>query len=248
MPGSFVLQHALDALRFRNIGPTRGGRVDRRGRRPARPRRVLLRRRGRRRVEDRRRRHDLALHHRRPARRRPPWARWPWPTSAPNVLYAGMGETTIRTDVSHGDGVYKSTDGGRTWRHLGLADTRHIGQGARPPAEPGPGLRGGAGPRLRPQRGTRGLPFTRRRRDLGEGALQERPGRRRGPEHRPAEPRHPLRQHLAVLSQLLGAEQRRPRQRPVALQRRRRRPGRRSASTRASRRRSRARSAWRPRR
>ena len=48
--------------------------------------------------------------------------------SDPNVIYAGMGETTIRTDVSHGDGVYKSSDGGRTWKHLGLADTRHIGR------------------------------------------------------------------------------------------------------------------------
>jgi photosystem II stability/assembly factor-like uncharacterized protein len=46
----------------------------------------------------------------------------------PNVIYAGMGETTIRIDVSHGDGVYKSTDAGRTWRHMGLADTRHIGK------------------------------------------------------------------------------------------------------------------------
>ena len=44
----------------------------------------------------------------------------------PNVVFAGMGETTIRIDVSHGDGVYKSTDAGRTWRHMGLADTRHI--------------------------------------------------------------------------------------------------------------------------
>jgi photosystem II stability/assembly factor-like uncharacterized protein len=46
--------------------------------------------------------------------------------SDPSVIYVGMGETTIRTDVSHGDGVYKSTDGGQTWQHLGLADTRHI--------------------------------------------------------------------------------------------------------------------------
>jgi photosystem II stability/assembly factor-like uncharacterized protein len=43
-----------------------------------------------------------------------------------NIIYAGMGETTIRIDVSHGDGVYKSSDAGRTWAHLGLADTRHI--------------------------------------------------------------------------------------------------------------------------
>ncbi len=48
--------------------------------------------------------------------------------SDPHVIYAGMGETTIRIDVSHGDGVYKSSDGGRTWRHLGLAATRHIGK------------------------------------------------------------------------------------------------------------------------
>lgn len=48
--------------------------------------------------------------------------------SDPNVIYAGMGETTIRIDVSHGDGVYKSTDAGRSWQHMGLADTRHIGK------------------------------------------------------------------------------------------------------------------------
>ena len=48
--------------------------------------------------------------------------------SDPNVIYAGMGESTIRIDVSHGDGVYKSSDAGRSWQHLGLTDTRHIGK------------------------------------------------------------------------------------------------------------------------
>ncbi|MGI9060661.1 MAG: WD40/YVTN/BNR-like repeat-containing protein [Ktedonobacteraceae bacterium] len=48
--------------------------------------------------------------------------------SDPNVIYAGMGEATIRGNVSHGDGVYKSTDMGKTWIHLGLEDTRHIGK------------------------------------------------------------------------------------------------------------------------
>jgi len=48
--------------------------------------------------------------------------------SDPNVIYAGMGESCIRSDVSHGDGVYRSGDGGRTWTHCGLADTRHIGE------------------------------------------------------------------------------------------------------------------------
>ncbi len=46
----------------------------------------------------------------------------------PNVIYVGTGEATIRGDVSWGDGVYKSTDGGKTWRNVGLRDTHHIGQ------------------------------------------------------------------------------------------------------------------------
>jgi len=44
-----------------------------------------------------------------------------------NVIYVGMGEHCVRdVTVSHGDGVYKSTDGGATWRNIGLAATRHI--------------------------------------------------------------------------------------------------------------------------
>ncbi|MCB0037833.1 MAG: hypothetical protein KDE51_27560, partial [Anaerolineales bacterium] len=45
-----------------------------------------------------------------------------------NVIYAGTGETSIRIDVSHGDGVYKSTDAGQSWQHMGLSETRHIGE------------------------------------------------------------------------------------------------------------------------
>ncbi|MTB50783.1 glycosyl hydrolase [Lewinella sp. W8] len=44
-----------------------------------------------------------------------------------NVLYVGMGEHAPRgVMTSHGDGVYKSTDAGRSWKHLGLAATKHI--------------------------------------------------------------------------------------------------------------------------
>jgi photosystem II stability/assembly factor-like uncharacterized protein len=46
--------------------------------------------------------------------------------SDPNTIYVGMGESPIRGNVSHGDGVYKSTDGGKTWKHVGLEDTRQI--------------------------------------------------------------------------------------------------------------------------
>jgi len=43
-----------------------------------------------------------------------------------NVIYAGMSESCIRGDVSYGYGVYRSTDGGKTWTHLGLENTRRI--------------------------------------------------------------------------------------------------------------------------
>ncbi len=56
--------------------------------------------------------------------------------SAPGIIYAGTGEATIRGNVSHGDGVYKSNDGGHTWRNVGLADTRHIGDIVVHPANP----------------------------------------------------------------------------------------------------------------
>ncbi len=48
--------------------------------------------------------------------------------SDPNVIYAGTGEACIRNDVSHGDGVYRSTDRGKTWTNMGLRDSRHIGR------------------------------------------------------------------------------------------------------------------------
>ena len=44
-----------------------------------------------------------------------------------NVIYAGSGEACIRGDISYGDGVYKSLDGGSTWQNVGLKDSRHIG-------------------------------------------------------------------------------------------------------------------------
>ena len=45
-----------------------------------------------------------------------------------NVIYAGTGETAIRLDVSYGDGMYKSTDAGRTWSHIGLKNSKFIGR------------------------------------------------------------------------------------------------------------------------
>ncbi|HYL83973.1 MAG TPA: glycosyl hydrolase [Candidatus Angelobacter sp.] len=43
-----------------------------------------------------------------------------------NVIYVGTGESCIRGNISYGDGMYKSVDGGKTWSHIGLEDTQHI--------------------------------------------------------------------------------------------------------------------------
>lgn len=56
--------------------------------------------------------------------------------SDPNVIYVGMGEPDPRGNFSHGDGVYKSTDAGKTWKHVGLSDTRQIGRIAIDPKDP----------------------------------------------------------------------------------------------------------------
>ena len=56
--------------------------------------------------------------------------------SAPDVIYVGSGESTLRDSVGFGNGVYKSTDAGSTWTHLGLDDTQHIGKIAIDPKNP----------------------------------------------------------------------------------------------------------------
>ncbi|HSA57762.1 MAG TPA: hypothetical protein VLE53_18755 [Gemmatimonadaceae bacterium] len=52
-----------------------------------------------------------------------------------NLVWVGTGERASRQSSSWGDGVYKSTDGGRTWRHMGLRDSHHIGRIALHPTD-----------------------------------------------------------------------------------------------------------------
>jgi len=56
--------------------------------------------------------------------------------SNPDIVYIGMGETELRGNIMQGDGVYKSTDAGKTWKHMGLADTQAIARIRVDPSNP----------------------------------------------------------------------------------------------------------------
>jgi photosystem II stability/assembly factor-like uncharacterized protein len=56
--------------------------------------------------------------------------------SNPNIIYAGTGEADFRSDLTYGTGIYKSTDGGRTWKSTGLTGTRHISRIVLDPRNP----------------------------------------------------------------------------------------------------------------
>lgn len=56
--------------------------------------------------------------------------------SDPNIIWVGTGESTCRNSVTIGDGVYKSVDAGRSWKNMGLKETRHISRIVIHPANP----------------------------------------------------------------------------------------------------------------
>ena len=56
--------------------------------------------------------------------------------SNPDVLYVGTGEADMRDSIAFGDGVYKSVDAGKTWKHIGLESTRQIGKVIVHPRDP----------------------------------------------------------------------------------------------------------------
>jgi photosystem II stability/assembly factor-like uncharacterized protein len=56
--------------------------------------------------------------------------------SDPNVIYVGSGEADMRSDIAYGNGMYKSTDAGKTWTHIGLEDSHQIGKVLVDPTNP----------------------------------------------------------------------------------------------------------------
>ena len=118
-----------------------------------------------------------------------------------------MGESPIRGNVSHGDGVYKSTDAGQTLEERRSA--RHAADLARPrPSEqPRPRLRRGAGARLGPERGARASSARGRRQELEEGPLRRRQDRRLRSRDGSRQPPDPVRRLLAGRAAPVGARQ-----------------------------------------
>jgi photosystem II stability/assembly factor-like uncharacterized protein len=56
--------------------------------------------------------------------------------SNPQIIYVGTGEADMRSDISYGDGMYRSADGGKTWAHIGLEDSRQIARILVDPRDP----------------------------------------------------------------------------------------------------------------
>ncbi len=113
--------------------------------------------------------------------------------SAPDTIYVGTGESTLRDSMSYGNGMYKSTDAGKTWTHIGLDDTQHIGKIAVDPGNPDLVFVAVIGHlyEAHPDRGV--FRSAGRREDMEESAVQERQRRRGGRRDRPDQPARRLR-------------------------------------------------------
>ena len=139
-----------------------------------------------------------------------------------DVVWVGTGETNPRNDVSWGDGVYKSTDGGKTWTNVGLARRRT------------PSLRSSSTRAIRTscssarsatcsptRRDARRLPHGRRRQDVDEDAVRRAAQRRERAGRRSEEPGRALRGDLAVPAQAVDVHVGRQRRRHLEIGRRR---------------------------
>ena len=98
--------------------------------------------------------------------------------SHPDIVFIGMGESCIRGNIMPGDGVYKSADAGKTWKHVGFSNSDAISKIRIHPTNPDIVFVAGFGTLRRGQRRARRLQEHRRRQDLEEGAVPQREDRR----------------------------------------------------------------------
>ena len=92
--------------------------------------------------------------------------------SNPNVIYVGSGENNVYSDITYGNGVYKSTDAGQSWQHLGLEDTRHIARILIDPRNPNVVLLAAMGHSYGPNAERGVFRSDRRRPHVEKGSLQ----------------------------------------------------------------------------
>ena len=91
-----------------------------------------------------------------------------------NTIYAGTGEAALRGNITYGDGVYKSVDGGKNWRNVGLKDSRHIGAIIVHPENPDIVFVAALGHAYGPNDGARNFSHDRWRQDVDESSEQRR--------------------------------------------------------------------------
>ena len=146
--------------------------------------------------------------------------------SDPNVVYVGMGEHAVRGVMTHhGDGVYRSTDAGKTWKEdRARADAAHLA-GDCPPEEPGHRLRRRAGRPLQLVPTARCVQVRRWRSDVEERAVRERSDRRIGVVDGRHQSSDHVRRHVGTRTVAVEGHQRWTRKRPLQVHRQPARPG-----------------------
>ncbi len=115
-----------------------------------------------------------------------------------DIVWVGSGEATARNSVAPGDGVYKSEDAGKTWKNMGLAETRFISRIVIDPVNPDIVYVAAQGHLWGPERRPRRLPDARRRENLEKGPLCQSRDRRLRSGHRPLELQDPLRRDVGI--------------------------------------------------
>ena len=216
--GRRELSHGIEVAEHR---PEPRRPLDCRRGQPGAAARILFRRDRRRPVEDHRRRLTLEAGHRRPDSTASAVGGVAVCEANPDVVYFGTGETELRGNIMPGDGVYKSTDAGKTWKHVGLTTAGNLAH-PRPPDESATLSTSPASAILRTPNADAAS---------SARATAARPGRKcsssdpTGAVDLSIDPTNPNVLYAALLGSVAHAvepEQRRPRQRPVQDHRRRR--------------------------
>ncbi len=142
--------------------------------------------------------------------------------SNPDIVYLGMGETELRGNVMQGDGMYKTTDGGKTWQHIGLENTQAIARIRVDANDPDLVYVAVLGHPYGPSAERGVFRSTDGGKSWKKILYENRPRRRGGPLHRPAQPEDHVRHHLGCVAHALVALERRPREQALQVHRRRR--------------------------